>query len=179
MSATITNTQGIVAIAGAAVAAIALIGCAYLALAVHRLRGAQATVLGDQGERDLATHAMELHEAFMALREYVEETSARLDARLDATETALQGAIAHRALVRYDAYNEQSGQQSFSIAVLDETQSGVVISCINHRDQARVYAKQVHQGEGELTLSPEEAEAVKMALATPASDGAAPRRALQ
>jgi hypothetical protein len=178
MTATITDTQGIVAIAGA-VAVIALICCAYLALAVGRLRSAQATVLGEHGDRDLATHAMELHDAFAGLREYVEESSERLDSRLAATETALQGAIAHRALVRYDAYNEQSGQQSFSIAVLDETQSGVVISCINHRDQARVYAKQVHQGEGELALSPEEAEAVKMALARPASDGAGPRQTVQ
>jgi Protein of unknown function (DUF4446) len=179
MGATITNTQGIVAIAGAAVAVVALITSAYVALAVRRLRAAQATVLGELGERDLATHAMELHEAFGGLREYVEESSARLDARLAATETALQGAIAHRALVRYDAYNEQSGQQSFSIAVLDETHSGVVISCINHRDQARVYAKQVHQGEGELTLSPEETEAVNMALAGSARDGAGPRRAVE
>jgi len=43
-------------------------------------------------------------------------------------------------LVRYDAYNELSGHQSLSIALLDEHQSGIVLSCIHHCDQARVYA---------------------------------------
>ena len=79
-------------------------------------------------------------------------------------EAVLRGTIAHRALVRYDAYNELSGQQSMSIALLDEEQSGIVLSCIHHRDTARVYAKQLHHGQGELELSPEEAEAVRVAL---------------
>ena len=81
-----------------------------------------------------------------------------------AVEAALRGTLAHRALVRYDAYNELSGQQSMSIALLDEEQSGIVLSCIHHRDQARVYGKQVRAGRGELELSPEEAEAVRLAL---------------
>jgi len=46
-----------------------------------------------------------------------------------------------------------------------------VLSCIHHRDQARVYAKQVNGGQGELELSPEEAEAVRIALARPAGAG--------
>jgi hypothetical protein len=75
--------------------------------------------------------------------------------------------------VRYDAYNELSGHQSLSIALLDGTRSGVVLSCIHHRDQARLYAKQVHEGRGELELSPEEAEAVRIAVSTsPRADGA-------
>lgn len=94
--------------------------------------------------------------------------------RLGGVERALQGAIANRALVRYDAYNEQSGQQSFSIAVLDETRSGIVLSCIHHREQARVYAKEVRRGEAELALSPEEEEAVRRAV-SPALELAAPQ----
>jgi hypothetical protein len=41
----------------------------------------------------------------------------------------------------------------------------VVLSSIQHRDQARLYAKQVHEGRGELELSPEEDEAIRIALA--------------
>jgi hypothetical protein len=81
-------------------------------------------------------------------------------------EERLDGAIAFRALVRYDAYGEMSGRQSTSIALLDATRSGVVLSSIHHRDQARLYAKQVHQGQAELELSPEENEAVRLALDT-------------
>ena len=57
-----------------------------------------------------------------------------------------------------------SGHQSMSMALLDASRSGVVLSSILHRDQARFYAKQVHEGRGELELSPEEEEAIKLAL---------------
>jgi Protein of unknown function (DUF4446) len=171
MAGTITDTQGIVvAIAAAAVAVIALVACGTLAIAVRRLRSRQKLVIGEQGERDLVAHAADLQDAFEALRGYVEDMAARLDGRLAGVETALHGAIAHRALVRYDAYNELSGQQSMSIALLDDAHSGIVLSCIHHRDQARVYAKQVRGGQGELELSPEEAEAVRVAL-SPAESG--------
>jgi hypothetical protein len=57
-----------------------------------------------------------------------------------------------------------SGHQSTSIALLDASRSGVVLSSIHHREQARLYAKQIRDGQGELELSPEEAEAVRRAL---------------
>lgn len=163
MSATITDTQGIVAIAAAALAVLALIACAALALTVRRLRHSQRLVLGERGQRDVVAHAQDMQDAFEALSGYVEDVAARLHGRLQEVETAQRHAIAHRSLVRYDAYNELSGQQSMSIALLDDARSGIVLSCIHHRDQARVYAKQVHGGRGELELSPEEADAVRLA----------------
>jgi hypothetical protein len=171
MASTLTDTQGLVALGAAAVAGIALLACLALMLSIRRLRRAQRVVLGEQGQRDLIAHAAAMQDAFAGLHEYVEVLAARLDGRLAGTELALRGAIAHRALVRYDAYNELSGQQSMSIALLDEERSGIVLSCIHHRDQARVYAKQVYGGRGELELSPEEVEAVRLALAPPAGGG--------
>jgi hypothetical protein len=165
MAASITDTQGIVAIAAGAVALIALVSCAVLSVSMRRLRRAQRLVLGEGREQDVIGHAATLQESFEDLRAYVQDTAGRLDGRLADVEAALRGRIAHRALVRYDAYNELSGQQSMSIALLDDEQSGIVLSCIHHRDQARVYGKQVHGGRGELELSPEEAEAVRLALA--------------
>jgi hypothetical protein len=166
--ATITDTQGIVAIAAGAVALIALACCLGLALSLRRVRAAQRVVLGDGAEADLVSHAADMDASFDALRDYVADVAERLDTRLATAELGLQGAIAHRALVRYDAYNEMSGQQSMSIALLDATRSGIVLSSIHHRDQARLYAKQVHDGRSELELSPEEDEAVRLALSSPA-----------
>jgi hypothetical protein len=171
MVGTITNTQGIIAIAAAAVAVLALAWCAGLMLSVRRLRRIQLVVLGERGENDVVEHAAAMQDAFEALRAYVDGEAVRLDGRLAAVEAALRVTISHRALVRYDAYNELSGRQSMSIALLDEEQSGIVLSCIHHRDQARVYAKQVNGGRGELELSPEEAEAVRIALSVPAGAG--------
>src|ERR1700683_3725115 len=111
MASTLTDTQGIVALGAAAVAVIALLACLALTLSMRRLRRAQRLVLGEQGERDLVAHAAAMQDAFAGLHEYVEDVAARLDGRLAGSELALRGAIAHRALVRYDAYNELSGQQ--------------------------------------------------------------------
>lgn len=165
MTATsLTDTQGILALGALGVALVALIVCATLARSVRRLRGAQKLVLGDGIERDVIAHSASLQEDFQALHSYVTDVASRLDRRLDGIEVALAGAISHHALIRYDAYNELSGQQSMSIALLDDRHSGVVLTCIHHRDQARVYAKQVHEGRGELELSPEETEALRVAL---------------
>jgi hypothetical protein len=99
------------------------------------------------------------------LRDYLDDAAARLDSRLRRAEGRLDGAIAHRALVRYDAYGEMSGRQSLSLALLDASRSGVLLSSILHRDQARIYVKQVRAGTSELQLSPEEEEALRLALA--------------
>jgi Protein of unknown function (DUF4446) len=163
VATTLTDTQGIIAIAAAAVAVVALILAVSLMVVVRRLRSAQQQVLGEE-QLDLVAHAAGMQDAFEALRQYVEDVAVRLDGRLSDTEAALRRAIAHRALVRYDAYNELSGRQSVSIALLDDERSGIVLSCIHHRDQARVYAKHMQDGQPELELSPEEAEAVRLAL---------------
>jgi hypothetical protein len=164
----LTDTQGIVALAAVAVAVIALLGCASLWIAVRRLRASQRVVLGPE-QRDVVAHAAALEGSFAELREYVGEVAERLDVRLAQAELELRGTIAHRSLVRYDAYNELSGQQSMSIALLDATHSGIVLSCIHHRDQARVYAKLLRDGRSELELSPEEVDAVRLALSPDAA----------
>ena len=161
----LTEPAGLAALAAAGLAFIALIVALVAQARVRRLRAAQRVVLGDRGEQDLVTHATGLQDAFAALHERVEEIGAHLDARMDVAEERLAGAIAYRSLVRYDAYGELSGHQSTTIALLDAHRDGVVLSCIAHRDNARLYCKQVAAGEGEQQLSPEEVEAVRLAIA--------------
>jgi hypothetical protein len=175
----LTSTVGIVAIAAGAVAVIALLTSIVLAFRLSRLRSEQRAVLGDRRE-DLVTHAASLRSQFEALHQYVEDVSRHMDQRMTTAEHRLDAAIAYTALVRYDAYGEMSGHQSMSIALLDSTRSGVVLSVIQHRDQARLYAKQVHAGLGELEFSPEEEEAIKLALqggGGGATRGGAPQQA--
>jgi hypothetical protein len=159
-----SSTAGIVAVAACAVALIALALCVWLALTVRRLRAGQRKVLGETGEQDLIAHAAGLEDSFRSLHAYVEDVSSRLDHRVGVVEDRMDGAIAYHGLVRYDAYNEMSGRQSTSIALLDAHRSGVVLSSIHHREQARLYAKVIREGEGELQLTPEEAEAIRHAL---------------
>jgi hypothetical protein len=172
----LTTTTGIAALAAGAVALVALLSVIVLARKLAKLRADQRIVFGAHEARDLVTHAAELDRDFRSLHSYVEDLAARLQSRLATVEERLDGAVAHHGLVRYDAYNEMSGRQSTSIALLDARGSGVVVSSIHHRDQARMYAKQVVEGQGTLELSPEEQEAIRVALAGEVPDRAEHRR---
>jgi hypothetical protein len=160
----LSSTTGVIALAAAALAFVVLVWAIVVTVQLRRLRAAQTAVLGELGSRDLAQHAAELDEAFRALRDHVDVVHVAIDDRLAEAETRLDHAIAYSALVRFDAYNEMSGRQSTSIALLDSARNGVVLSSIHHRDQARLYAKQVSEGKGELKLSPEEEEALRLAM---------------
>lgn len=155
----LSSTAGIVAVAAAAGAAIALIGCLVLALRLRRLRADQQLLLGERRE-DLVANAAGLNRHVAELHRFVERESARLEQRMGVAERRLDGCISRSAVVRYDAFNETSGRQSSSIALLDERGDGVVLSAILQRDQARVYAKPVSGGRSALALSPEEAAAM-------------------
>ena len=159
----LAGTDGVVAVAAGGVAVVALLVSVVLAFRLRRVRADQRVVLGD-GREDLVEHASALERAFHELDQYVQDAAAKLNDRMETAEQRLDRAVAYRALVRYDAYGEMSGRQSTSIALLDATRSGVVLSSIHHRDQARLYAKQVRAGEPELELSPEEDEAIRLAL---------------
>ena len=128
----------------AAVALVALHRRVVLALRAAPAARRPARVLGEHGARDLVAHAAELDRGVPRRCTTTSTTSRRASTRGSAPPRAGSTApIAYRGLVRYDAYNEMSGRQSTSIALLDAARSGVVLSSIHHRDQARLYAKQV------------------------------------
>jgi hypothetical protein len=166
----LTSTAGIVALAAAGVAVVALLFCVVLAVRLSRVRASQRAILGE-GNEDLVAHAATLQQHFQALNDYVQDVATELNGRMGTAEQRLDHAVAYSALIRYDAYGEMSGRQSTSIALLDARRSGLVLSSIHHRDQARLYAKQVREGRAELELSPEETEAIRLALEGGGADG--------
>ncbi|KRC53139.1 MULTISPECIES: DUF4446 family protein [unclassified Nocardioides] len=70
------------------------------------------------------------------------------------------GALRHLAVVRYDAFDEMGGRLSWSLALLDDSGDGVVLTSIRGRNEARTYAKSVAAWSSDQELSPEEGEAV-------------------
>jgi hypothetical protein len=69
------------------------------------------------------------------------------------------------ALVKYDAFREMSGALSYSLALLDKENNGLIISSMYSREGCYTYAKDVINGECKINLSDEEAEALKQAVA--------------
>lgn len=76
----------------------------------------------------------------------------------------LRGCLQHTGLVRFDAYGDVSGQQSFSMALLDGNLDGVIVTSLFGRNDGRCYGKPVNGGKAELALSAEEAQALELAL---------------
>jgi hypothetical protein len=154
------STALAVAIAAGAVAAIALLVVFALWVRVARMRSAQAVLLGS-GTGDLLDFAVALQGRIDDLHRTVDEVAAglsRVDRRVD-------GAVTNTAVVRYDAYEGTGGQQSASVALLDASRTGTVVTAIQGRDYARIYVKDLDRGRSSVALSPEEQEAVDRAMA--------------
>ena len=72
-------------------------------------------------------------------------------------------ALRHVGVVRYDAFGDMGGRLSFSAALYDDNGDGIVLSSINGRSETRTYAKELSDLRSDLTLSPEEEQAIEAA----------------
>ena len=149
-----------VAVAACVVAALALVAVVWLWQRMRRVRSAQSVILGS-GSGDLLEFAVALQARIDDVHRAVDEVAAglsRVDRRVD-------GSLTNTAVVRYDAYEGTGGQQSASVALLDATRTGTVLTAIQGRDYARIYVKDLDRGRSSVALSPEEQEAVDRAMA--------------
>lgn len=105
------------------------------------------------GERDI-------RKKFKELLSSIEEFKVRLGDNQKALEN-----LVRVGMVRYNPYGDTGGDQSFSIALLSEKGSGVVVTSLHARSGTRVFAKPIHEGKaGKHELSKEEQEAVSKAM---------------
>ena len=145
--------------ASSAAAVLALAVAVVLWRRVSRIQASQTVVLGSD-RRDLLDFAVSLQGRIDDLYRAVDEVAAglsRVDRRVD-------GSVTNTAVVRYDAYEGTGGQQSASLALLDATRTGAVVTAIQGRDYARIYVKDLDRGRTSVALSPEEQEAVDRAM---------------
>lgn len=92
------------------------------------------------------------------------ERNEELDANLAALAERVRGCVQHVGIVRYDAFGDASGQQSFSLALLDARQNGAIITGLFGRMDSRIYGKPVESGRTEQALTEEENTALELAL---------------
>jgi hypothetical protein len=156
-----SSVAGWIALGAAAAAVGALLVALVHYLTLRRVRKAQLVLLGG-GKDDLIDFAVSLQTRIDDLHRAVDEVSTalgQLDRRVDDT-------VSKTAIVRYDAYENSGGHQSASVAMLDSSRTGVVLSAIQGRDYARIYVKELDRGRAAVALSPEELEAVERAMAS-------------
>lgn len=64
---------------------------------------------------------------------------------------------------RFNPFKELGGDHSFSLALLDGKDNGVLITGLHTRERTRVYVKGILRGKSKLELSKEEVRALKLA----------------
>jgi hypothetical protein len=87
-----------------------------------------------------------------------------LEKYLKTAETRLRGSMQGVGVVRFNPFSQTGGgNQSFSVAFLDESESGVVLSTLYARNHVGVYAKPIEAGKSTFELSAEERDAIQKA----------------
>ncbi|NLO89774.1 MAG: DUF4446 family protein [Clostridia bacterium] len=79
-------------------------------------------------------------------------------------EDKLETSLRHVAVERYSAFKDVGSDLSFSVALLDDHGSGVVITSLYGRNETRTYAKPVVNGDSRYKLSGEEVAAIRKAM---------------
>ena len=122
-----------------------------------RLRGITRGAEGSSLEAVLDAH---LDKVFAVARELD-----GLGDRMTALEGAQRKAFQRVGLVRYNPFEETGGNQSFALALLDDSGDGWVLSSLHARSGTRVYAKAIKAGRADVGLSAEETAAITRAMA--------------
>lgn len=91
----------------------------------------------------------------------VEETLGAHKEALELIDSRVKKSIRGYSLVRYDAYEDTGGNQSFATGIIDESGDGFILSVITNRNHVGVYAKPVNRGISAATLTPEETAALE------------------
>jgi hypothetical protein len=114
---------------------------------------------GDNLDRLLENHLAHLYQTSLKVDD--------LAAYCEEIDQSVRRAIQSVGLVRFNPFNDTGGDQSFVIALLDSTGSGLVLSSLYSRTGNRVFAKSLEGGQSKYPLTDEEQEAIAQATFAP------------
>ena len=103
-------------------------------------------------------------ETFMHVVRNVEKRNEEISNYIKEIEGNLKTCIKKVGMVRYSAFQDTGSDLSFSLALLDEYNTGVVLNGIYSREMSNIYAKPIKEGKSSYTLSEEEKEAIRKAI---------------
>jgi hypothetical protein len=113
---------------------------------------------GQSIEKMLLDHIMETNR--------ISEENAKLREENVRIDALLKKALTRVGVVRFSAFQDMGSDLSYAVAMLDEKNNGVVFSSIFAREDSRTYVKPVEGGQSKYTMTKEEQQAVKDAIAS-------------
>lgn len=109
--------------------------------------------------KELPKDVKEVLDKFGKLEERFERLSSDLSKLKEEDKLSVQRV----GIVRFNPFSESGGDQSFSIALLNGKNDGIVITSLYARGENRVYGKPIKDGKSEYQLSEEEKTAIAKA----------------
>ena len=116
--------------------------------------------MGGKNARSLEKDIMGLYEDNRLIKASMEKN--RKD--IENLYRKLGGAFQKMGIVKYDAFNQMGGQLSFSLALLDENNSGFILNCVHSTEGCYSYTKEIRNGSCDISLGEEEREALNIAM---------------
>ena len=160
--------------------ALAAIGLAMVALVLATIANRRWSVRGRSArpeqpvahpvatEHHAAEHVVAEQPAteLVTLRAELDRLRSDLDALADAANGPRPDPTALRnvALVRYDAFADVGGRLSYSVALLDDTGSGLVLTTLAGKSDVRTYVRAISAGAPDDNLTAEEQQAIDAAV---------------
>jgi hypothetical protein len=149
----------ILAVTGVVLGGLALLVGIAAHLRIRSLRRSYSLLQGDGDQAAFVDVVARKTQEVAGLRQDL----ARQSQTLSRIQDDLADAIRHVAVIRYDALGDLGGRYSFSLALLDDSGDGLVLTSIHGRSETRTYFKGVRAGASDDPLSPEEIRAIAYA----------------
>lgn len=157
---------GIVLIVLSAVCLILLILVIVAFVQIHSFQQKYAKFMQGKNAASLEKNIMTLYEDNVFIKNNVEKNKKDIAELFKKHELAFQ----KMGLVKYDAFKEMGGKLSFTLALLDENNNGVLINSVHSSDGCYSYTKRVKNGDSQIALSNEEKVAIERAIQGTASN---------
>ena len=109
----------------------------------------------------------ELLVQFKKVKEDLKKTSKEVESLKNDIRLTIQKI----GITRFTPFKETGGNQSFSIALLDKNDDGVVITSIYSKERSRIFAKPIEDGQSTYKLSQEEEETIQKVKETKINNG--------
>jgi hypothetical protein len=158
----VTSSIGVIAVALAIACVVLIVAVVVLARRTasldRRLDGLTRGADGVSLESVLSSHLAQVHE--------VARDVDALEARSAVLEQTQRRTFQRMGLVRFNPFEDTGGNQSFVLALLDQRGDGFIVSSLHSRTGTRIYGKAITGGTSDAALSSEEAEALRLALAS-------------
>lgn len=152
------NTE-ILAIFASITSILLLIGFFWLLLAYRKLNQIRKEFFGGNLEKNLEQVLVDQNRSITTMNKEIN----RLNDDLSNLTMLNKQDIKKIGFIRFNPFDDAGGNMSFSLALLNEHDDGIVLSSLHSREGTRIYAKSIKKGVPEHKLTEEEEEAIEKA----------------